>query len=97
MKEVEQKSFLEAINLDYWQIEDKQMEINIEERLKQAIADHSLDNELIKLLPKEFYEKQGYKKVKYLNIDTSGSECVAEASNIIVEAVQKQPIYVEDK
>ncbi len=28
--------------------------------LVKAIADHSLDSELIKLLPKEFYEKQGY-------------------------------------
>ena len=50
-------------------------DINNGEILKQAIADHSLDDELIKLLPKEFCEKQGYYKsigasmTKYPNTD----------------------------
>lgn len=78
MKEVEQTNFMDAIqksfNNCFMMSEDIEAE-KTADYLKQAISDHSLDDELIKLLPKEFCEKQGYYKsigasmTKYPNTD----------------------------
>lgn len=55
MSKVEQKSFEDI--LDICQSE------GCIEKLKQAISSGELNDELAKILPKSFYEEQGYRKV----------------------------------